>query len=82
MIKPSTTLKMLDNLKVVYGSETQNTAARADARKLHVVLPLAQEAVRILRDLTDYWDNGNPVHAGAEIVEEVEAFLGKVGERM
>lgn len=47
--------------------------AAANAR----LIAAAPELLGVLLGLVEYWNNGTPVHAGAEIVSEVRAAIAK-----
>lgn len=51
----------------------RNPDGQANAR----LIAAAPEMLVVLLGLVEYWNNGTPVHAGAEIVSEVRAAIAK-----
>ena len=47
--------------------------AEANAR----LIAAATELLDVLQQMMEFWDNGSPVHAGAEIVSEARAAIRK-----
>lgn len=41
------------------------------------MLAASQELLDVLLQMLEFWDNGTPVHAGAEIVSEARAAIRK-----
>lgn len=62
----------------VYISEPDKIAADANAN----LIAAAPDLLEACQQLMEFWDNGTPVHPGAEIVDDVRRAIAKAtGQR-